>query len=73
MHSLTLRHLLPGVQYANIAGVGGEDAITPIECGEIYRRAVPRARLVVSRIAVTCPRWEKPTELAGLIENFLAG
>jgi len=73
MHSLTLRHLLPGISTPTLLVWGGEDAITPIECGEIYRRAVPRARLVVVENCGHMPEMEKPTELAGLIENFLAG
>jgi pimeloyl-ACP methyl ester carboxylesterase len=39
MHSLTLRHLLPGVTPPTLLVWGREDAITPIECGELYQRA----------------------------------
>ena len=44
MCSLTLRHLLPGVCTPTLLVWEGEDAITPIECSEIYQRAM---RLVV--------------------------
>ena len=73
MHSLTLRHLLPGVSTPTLLVWGREDAITPIDCGEIYQRAIPRSRLVVIENCGHMPEMEKPTEFAGLIENFLAG
>jgi len=43
MHSLTLRHLLPGATTPTLLLCGREDAITPLECGELYQRAI-RAR-----------------------------
>ena len=73
MHSLTLRHLLPGIAMPTLLVWGGEDAITPIDSGEIYQRAIPRSRLVVIENCGHMPEMEKPTEFAGLIENFLAG
>lgn len=73
MHSLTLRHLLPGVSTPTLLLWGGEDAITPINSGEIYQRAIPRSRLVVIENCGHMPEMEKPTEFVGLIENFLAG
>jgi len=73
MHSLTLRHLLPGVRTPTLLVWGREDAITPIDSGEIYQRAIPRSRLVVIENCGHMPEMEKPTEFAGLIENFLAG
>ena len=39
MHSLTLRHLLPGIVTPTLLVWGRDDAITPLECGEIYQRA----------------------------------
>jgi pimeloyl-ACP methyl ester carboxylesterase len=73
MHSLTLRHLLPGVSTPTLLLWGGEDAITPINSGEIYQRAIPRSRLVVIENCGHMPEMEKPTEFSGLIEDFLAG
>jgi pimeloyl-ACP methyl ester carboxylesterase len=73
MHSLTLRHLLPGVSTPTLLVWGGEDVITPIDSGEIYQRAMPRSRLVVIENCGHMPEMEKPTEFAALIENFLAG
>jgi pimeloyl-ACP methyl ester carboxylesterase len=72
MHSLTLRHLLPGVSTPTLLLWGGEDAITPINSGEIYQRAIPRSRLVVIENCGHMPEMEKPTEFAKLVDNFLA-
>ena len=73
MHSLTLRHLLPGVSTPTLLLWGGEDAITPINSGEIYQRAIPRSRLVVIENCGHMPEMEKPAEFARLVENFLSG
>src|SRR5207245_10958272 len=73
MHSRALRHLLPGVVTPTLLVWGPEDAITPIECGEIYQRAIPRSRLVVIENCGHMPEMEKPAEFATLVENFLAG
>ena len=73
MHSLTLRHLLPGVVTPTLLVWGREDAITPVECGEIYQSTIPRSRLTVVEDCGHMPEIEKPAEFAGLVENFLAG
>ena len=73
MHSLTLRHLLPGVRTPTLLVWGREDAITPIDSGEIYQRAIPRSRLVVMENCGHMPEMEKPAEFARLVENFLTG
>jgi pimeloyl-ACP methyl ester carboxylesterase len=72
MHSFTLPHLLPGISTPTLLVWGGEDAITPIECGEIYQRAIPRSRLVVIENCGHMPEMEKPAEFARLVENFLS-
>jgi pimeloyl-ACP methyl ester carboxylesterase len=73
MHSLTLRHLLPGVATPTLLVWGREDTITPIECGEIYGRAIPRSRLVGIENCGHLPEMEQPAEFTRLVENFLAG
>jgi pimeloyl-ACP methyl ester carboxylesterase len=52
---------------------GREDAITPVECGEIYQSTIPRSRLTVVEDCGHMPEIEEPAEFAGLVENFLAG
>ena len=73
MHSLTLRHLLPGIRTPTLLVWGREDAITPIDSGEIYQRAIPRSRLVVIENCGHMPEMEKPAEFARLVADFLAG
>jgi pimeloyl-ACP methyl ester carboxylesterase len=73
MHSLTLRHLLPGAVPPTFLVWGREDAITPLECGEIYRTAIPRSRLAVIENCGHMPEMEKPAEFARLVGDFLAG
>ena len=72
MHSLTLRHLLPGVRTPTLLVWGREDAITPVNCGEIYRRAIPGARLVTVANCGHMPEMEKPADFAELVLGFLA-
>jgi pimeloyl-ACP methyl ester carboxylesterase len=72
MHSLTLRHLLPGVTTPTLLVWGRDDAITPLNCGEIYARALAGARLVTIPDCGHMPEMEKPSEFVGAVEGFLA-
>jgi len=72
MHSLTLRHLLPAIRTPTLLVWGREDAITPLECGEIYQRAIPRSQLAVIENCGHMPEMEQPAEFAGLVRDFLA-
>lgn len=72
MHSLTLRHLLPGVVTPTLLVWGREGAITPLECGELYQRAIPRSRLSIIEDCGHVPKMEQPAEFARLVDNFLA-
>ncbi len=71
MHSLTLRHLLPGVRTPTLLVWGRDDAIVPLNSGEIYAQAIPRARLVAIPNCGHMPEMEKPAEFAELVRNFL--
>jgi pimeloyl-ACP methyl ester carboxylesterase len=71
MHSLSLRHLLPGITTPALLVWGREDAITPIECGELYQRAIPHARLTIMDNCGHMPEMERPTEFTQLVQNFL--
>jgi len=73
MHSLSLRHLLPGITTPTLLVWGREDAITPIERGELYQRAIPHARLTIMDNCGHMPEMEHPVQFAQLVENFLAG
>jgi pimeloyl-ACP methyl ester carboxylesterase len=71
MHSLTLRHLLPGVRTPTLIVWGAEDAIVPLASGEIYARSIPRARLVTIPNCGHMPEMEKPAEFVELVRTFL--
>jgi pimeloyl-ACP methyl ester carboxylesterase len=71
MHSLTLRHLLPAVRTPTLIVWGRDDQIAPLDCGEIYARAIPRARLVTVANCGHMPEFEKPAEFVELVLNFL--
>jgi pimeloyl-ACP methyl ester carboxylesterase len=73
MHSLTLRHLLPGMRTPTLLVWGSEDAITPLDCGRIFERSTPGARLVTIADCGHMPEMEKPAEFATLVRDFLAG
>jgi pimeloyl-ACP methyl ester carboxylesterase len=73
MHSLTLRHLLPGVRTPTLVVWGRDDAIAPVNCGELYAQALPNARLVTIPDCGHLPEMEQPEEFADLVESFLAG
>jgi len=47
--------------------------ITPLECGELYQRAIPRSQLFIIEDCGHMPEMEKPAEFARLVEDFLAG
>jgi pimeloyl-ACP methyl ester carboxylesterase len=72
MHSLTLRDLLPGVATPTLIVWGRDDAITPLNCGELYERAIPDARLVAIPDCGHMPEMERPAEFANLVRGFLA-
>ncbi len=71
MHSLTLRHLLPGVRTPTLLIWGREDAITPVDSGEIYQRAISGSRLVTIENCGHMPEMERPAAFAELVLNFL--
>lgn len=71
MHSLTLRHLLPGVRTPTLVLWGREDRIAPVECGELYANAIPRARLAVLPECGHMPEMEKPAEFVAAVRAFL--
>jgi pimeloyl-ACP methyl ester carboxylesterase len=73
MHSLTLPHLLEGVRTPTLIVQGKEDQITPLDCGEIYRGAIPDARLTTIADAGHSPEMERPEEFARVVGAFLKG
>ena len=72
MYSQTLPHLLGGVQAPSLVVWGGKDKIVPLECGEHYAKALPRARLHVVEGAGHFVEMEQPEALAALVQEFAA-
>ena len=72
MHSLTLRHLLQGVRTPTLIVQGADDRITPLNCGELYRDAIPCADLVTVENCGHMVEMEKPQEFAALARRFFA-
>src|SRR5207249_2434961 len=70
MYSPTLPHLLGGVAAPALVVWGRDDRIVPLECGERYAKALPRARLEVVEGAGHFVDMEKPDQLAKLISDF---
>lgn len=52
---------------------GHQDAVVPLECGELYRNALPNATLKVIDKCGHRPQIEKPQEFQSVVGEFLAG
>jgi pimeloyl-ACP methyl ester carboxylesterase len=72
MYNPTLPHLLGGVATPALIVWGRDDRIVPLECGERYQKALPRARLEIVDGAGHFVDMEKPEELASLVTRFVA-
>ena len=71
MYNASLPHLLGGVVTPALVVWGRDDRIVPLECGERYAKALPRARLEIVDGAGHFVEMEKPNELARLVTNFV--
>ena len=72
MYNPTLPHLLGGIATPALVVWGRDDRIVPLECGERYAKALPRARLEVLEGAGHFVEMEKPNELAELVTAFVS-
>ena len=71
MHNPRLAHFLPRVTNHTLIVWGREDEIVPVECGELYRRALPNATLSVLDKCGHLPPVEQPDAFARLVIEFL--
>ena len=71
MYNPSLPHLLGGVTTPTLVVWGRDDRIVPLECGERYAKALPRARLTIVEGAGHFLEMEQPDQLARLIGDFL--
>jgi pimeloyl-ACP methyl ester carboxylesterase len=72
MYSPTLPHLLGGIATPALVVWGRDDRIVPLECGERYAKALPRARREIVAGAGHLVDLEKPDELARLVIDFVS-
>ena len=72
MYNPTLPHLLGGVRAPALVVWGRRDRVVPLECGEQYAQALPKARLAVVEGAGHFVEMEQPDALAKLVTEFAA-
>jgi pimeloyl-ACP methyl ester carboxylesterase len=70
MHDPALLPLLAAIRAPALVVWGAEDQIVPLECGHMYEQAIPGARLKVIEECGHRPHYERPEQLAALIEEF---
>jgi len=71
MHSLTLPHFLTGIRTPTLIVWGAQDAIAPLDSGELYQRAIKGSRLAMIDDCGHMPEMEKPDEFVRLVRDFL--
>jgi pimeloyl-ACP methyl ester carboxylesterase len=71
MHDARLPALLPRVQRPTLIVWGRQDAIVPLECGELYQQGIPGSQLVVLDECGHVPQIEKPQAFADAVVPFL--
>lgn len=72
MHEQRLPYLLPRITQPTLIVWGREDAIMPLECGELYRQGIANARLAVLDACGHCPHLERPQVFAEAVVSFLS-
>ncbi len=73
MNNPSLPHYLHRVTTPTLVIWGKQDAIVPLECGELYQQAFAHATLKVIDNCGHSPQIEKPQEFQNLVTEFLAG
>ncbi len=71
LHNPSLPHYLSKVQARTLIVWGANDAIIPLECGEIYRGSIPRSRLSIIDECGHSPQMEKPDAFNAAVSDFL--
>jgi pimeloyl-ACP methyl ester carboxylesterase len=71
MHNPKLPILLAHMQVPTLVVWGKQDAIVPLQCGELYQAAIPGARLTVLEQCGHSPQIEKPQEFLAAVVPFL--
>ena len=73
MHNPSLPYYLNKVNTPGLIVWGKQDAIVPLECGELYQQALPNASLKVIDRCGHSPHVEKPNDFHAALGEFLSG
>ena len=71
LHNPSLPYYLRSVPTSTLIVWGRQDAIIPLECGEMFEKALPNACLTVIDRCGHSPALEKPQEFLGVVTDFL--
>jgi pimeloyl-ACP methyl ester carboxylesterase len=73
LHNPSLPHYLAKVKTPTLVVWGRQDALMPLECGELFQRAIPGAQLTVIDNCGHAPTMEKPQEFNAAVAGFIDG
>ncbi len=73
MYNPNLPHYLRRVSVPTLIVWGRNDAIVPVECAELYGRAIRGSKIHVIDRCGHIPQLEKPQEFMDVVEPFLSG
>jgi pimeloyl-ACP methyl ester carboxylesterase len=71
MHDPRLPFLLRRLRMPTLVVWGGQDAIVPVSCAEIYHQNIRGSRLVIMNQCGHAPQIEKPQEFLNVVSEFL--
>jgi pimeloyl-ACP methyl ester carboxylesterase len=72
MYDPALSGMLEKVGTPTLIVWGANDVILPVECGQLYQQAIPGATLRLLDKCGHWPQFERPQELAQMIQQFIA-
>ena len=72
LHNLSLPYYLGKIGTPTLIVWGQQDAIIPVECGDLYRSAIPNATLKTIETCGHSPAVEKPQEFLSIVTEFLS-
>jgi pimeloyl-ACP methyl ester carboxylesterase len=72
MHDPRLPFLLPRLRRPTLIVWGREDAVVPLECGELYHQHIAGSHLAVLEACGHCPQLEQPQAFADTVRPFLS-
>jgi pimeloyl-ACP methyl ester carboxylesterase len=73
LHNLSLPHYLRKVPTPTLIVWGKQDAIIPVECAQLYHKALPHATVKVIDNCGHSPAIEKPQEFLPAVRGFISG